>query len=369
MARFIGRSNVLTLPVVAADRAERHRGAARRRRDHRAAPPTEHGLRQGDTALVSVRPEHIGLTSATEAGALPGRVTEVEFTGMATNLVVDVAGEPRAGRRDRRAGRDRRRRPGRPAAEPGADVGGAPVTPPATPSPATVAPITGEPTPPRGPRRRLAERFAGGTGSRWFPYVLVFPLALILWGYVVQPMFATFAESVGVDGVENYGSFVTGAGVARSSLVTSLIISAASVLLCGVVGVAMAFLLKRFSFPGRRLIEAIILVPAALPPLIGAISFQLLYSETGILPRGLQQLFGAENPVLPFSGIAGRARRAHVHHVPVLLPGRLRRAGRTWTRRSRRRRTTWAPAGSGCGARCCCRCSPRRWSPPRCWSS
>ncbi|WP_225852235.1 iron ABC transporter permease [Micromonospora sp. AMSO12t] len=176
---------------------------------------------------------------------------------------------------------------------------------PATPSPATVAPITGEPTPPRGPRRRLAERFAGGTGSRWFPYVLVFPLALILFGYVVQPMFATFAESVGVDGVENYGSFVTGGGVARSSLVTSLIISAASVLLCGVVGVAMAFLLKRFSFPGRKLIEAIILVPAALPPLIGAISFQLLYSETGILPRGLQQLFGAENPVLPFSGIAG----------------------------------------------------------------
>ena len=76
-------------------------------------------------------------------------------------------------------------------------------------------------------------------------------------------------------------------------------------LLCGIVGVAMAFLLKRFSFPGRRLIEAIILVPAALPPLIGAISFQLLYSETGILPRGLQHLFGTDQPVLPFSGIAG----------------------------------------------------------------
>ena len=82
-------------------------------------------------------------------------------------------------------------------------------------------------------------------------------------------------------------------------------ISAASVLLCGIVGVAMAFLLKRFSFPGRRLIEAIILVPAALPPLIGAISFQLLYSETGILPRGLQHLLGTENPVLPFTGIGG----------------------------------------------------------------
>ncbi|QKW17205.1 iron ABC transporter permease [Verrucosispora sp. SN26_14.1] len=151
----------------------------------------------------------------------------------------------------------------------------------------------------------MGGRFAGGASSRWFPYALVFPLALILFGYVVQPMFATFAESVGVDGVANYTEFLRGGGVARSALLTSLGISAASVLLCGIVGVAMAFLLKRFQFPGRRLIEAIILVPAALPPLIGAISFQLLYSETGILPRGLQQLFGTESPVLPFTGIAG----------------------------------------------------------------
>ncbi|MFY1681118.1 ABC transporter permease [Micromonospora sp.] len=172
---------------------------------------------------------------------------------------------------------------------------------PATPSPATVPPVTQDPVGPKAarPRRGL------NANSPWFPYLLVFPLALILFGYVVQPMFATFAESVGVDGVANYTEFVTGTGVARSALLTSLGISAASVLLCGIVGVAMAFLLKRFSFPGRRLIEAIILVPAALPPLIGAISFQLLYSETGILPRGLQQLLGTENPVLPFTGIAG----------------------------------------------------------------
>ncbi|MEU7617289.1 iron ABC transporter permease [Micromonospora rifamycinica] len=172
---------------------------------------------------------------------------------------------------------------------------------PATPSPATVPPVTQDPVPPKvdRPRRGL------NANSPWFPYLLVFPLVLILFGYVVQPMFATFAESVGVDGVANYTEFVTGTGVARSALLTSLMISAASVLLCGIVGVAMAFLLKRFSFPGRRLIEAIILVPAALPPLIGAISFQLLYSETGILPRGLQHLLGTENPVLPFTGIGG----------------------------------------------------------------
>jgi iron(III) transport system permease protein len=151
----------------------------------------------------------------------------------------------------------------------------------------------------------ITGRLRGGASAGWFPYLLVLPLVLVLWGYVVQPMLATFTESVSDDAAGNYASFLSGDGVARTSLITSLAISAASVVLCGIVGVAMAFLLKRFAFPGRRLIEAIILVPAALPPLIGAIAFQLLYSETGILPRGLQQLLGTESPVLPFSGIAG----------------------------------------------------------------
>ncbi|MFC7759513.1 ABC transporter permease [Catellatospora bangladeshensis] len=151
----------------------------------------------------------------------------------------------------------------------------------------------------------LNRRLREGAGSAWFPYLLVAPLALVLWGYVVQPMLATFVESVSEDGTANYAVFFSSSGVARASLFTSLFISLASVLLCGVVGVGMAFLLKRFAFPGRRLIEAFILVPAALPPLIGAIAFQLLYSDIGILPRALQQLFGAERPVLAFDDIAG----------------------------------------------------------------
>ncbi|TDD70083.1 iron ABC transporter permease [Jiangella aurantiaca] len=163
--------------------------------------------------------------------------------------------------------------------------------------------VTSAETPAAASARRL--RSGAVTGSRWFPYILVLPLALVLWGYIVQPMLATFSESVAENAGDNYAGFFTAGGVARQSLINSILISVASVVLCGVVGVAMAFLLRRFQFPGRGLIEAIILVPAALPPLIGAISFQLLYSETGILPRALQQLFGTEEPVLAVSGIAG----------------------------------------------------------------
>ncbi|MEU7960581.1 ABC transporter ATP-binding protein [Micromonospora humida] len=93
VARFIGRSNVLSLPVVTAA-ADTVTVGLPDGGETAVAAPADHGLRAGDTALVSVRPEHLGLTSATEPGALTGRVTEVEFTGMATNLVVEVAGEP-----------------------------------------------------------------------------------------------------------------------------------------------------------------------------------------------------------------------------------------------------------------------------------
>ncbi|MEU7617290.1 ABC transporter ATP-binding protein [Micromonospora rifamycinica] len=93
VARFIGRSNVLDLPVVTAT-AETVTVGLPDGSETAVTAPADHGLRAGDTALVSVRPEHLGLTSVTEPGALTGRVTELEFTGMATNLVVEVAGEP-----------------------------------------------------------------------------------------------------------------------------------------------------------------------------------------------------------------------------------------------------------------------------------
>ena len=66
----------------------------------RPAPPPGTACAEGDTALVSARPEHIGLSRPpTTAARCRGRVTDVEFTGMATHLTVDVArqgGEVRA---------------------------------------------------------------------------------------------------------------------------------------------------------------------------------------------------------------------------------------------------------------------------------
>lgn len=154
--------------------------------------------------------------------------------------------------------------------------------------------------------RRVREILDGFSSSRWFPYLLALPLIVVLWGYVVNPMLQTAGVSLGGDGaVDNYGVFFDPNGVAQRSVMTSVGIALASVFTCGVVGTAMAFLLARFDFPGRRLIEAFVLIPAALPPLIGAVAFQMLYSNIGIVPRFLQSVFGTDRPVLAATGIAG----------------------------------------------------------------
>ncbi|WP_051022986.1 ABC transporter permease [Nocardia pneumoniae] len=151
------------------------------------------------------------------------------------------------------------------------------------------------------PSRR--RRLPAGSSDR-FVYVLAAPVLAILVFLVVIPMAHTAVASIGGDGAAvNYGSFRTGAS--GTALLLSVGISLGSVLGCGVVGTALAILLTRFDFPGRRILETIALLPMALPPLIGAVSFVLLYSETGIVARTLSHWFGADPAAVSVNGVAG----------------------------------------------------------------
>ena len=78
-----------------------------------------------------------------------------------------------------------------------------------------------------------------------------------------------------------------------------------SVITCGIVGVTMAFLLERYEFPGRKILAVLALVPMALPPLIGVLSFTFLYGESGIFPRALKELFELEQVPFSLKGVWG----------------------------------------------------------------
>ncbi|MCR8643505.1 iron ABC transporter permease [Paenibacillus sp. N1-5-1-14] len=141
------------------------------------------------------------------------------------------------------------------------------------------------------------------TSSRHFVYVLIAPLFLILLGYVIYPFYQTFMDSFRVNGEWNLSNYRAFFDLTHSSnleaLWTSVHISLWSVLMSGIVGVTMAFLLERYHFPGRKILKVLILVPLALPPLIGVLSFSFLYAESGIIPRALKTWFHLDQ--VPFS--------------------------------------------------------------------
>ncbi|QOS99416.1 iron ABC transporter permease [Brevibacterium sp. JNUCC-42] len=145
--------------------------------------------------------------------------------------------------------------------------------------------------------------------SNSFVYVLVAPLFLILLAYVVYPLWQTFFQSMSIDrqfSFANYARFFSLEHTANlEALWTSLYISVLSVITCGIVGISMAFLLERYDFPGRKILSVLAMVPMALPPLIGVLSFTFLYGESGIIPRALKELFQLQQVPFSLKGIWG----------------------------------------------------------------
>ena len=143
--------------------------------------------------------------------------------------------------------------------------------------------------------------------SNWFVYILISPLFLVLFAYVVYPFYQTFIQSfTGDEAFFHYKKFFDLASPANlEALWTSIYISIISVICCAVVGVTMAFLLERYNFPGRRTLSILVLVPMALPPLVGVLSFSFLYGDSGIFPRIFQHLFGLDHVPFALKGIWG----------------------------------------------------------------
>src|SRR5436189_1174174 len=139
-----------------------------------------------------------------------------------------------------------------------------------------------------------------------FTAVLIL-LALVLWGYVVGPLVSTFQRSVasGQGAFAEYAPFLDYGSVQSEALRGSLFISFLSVITSGVVGVFLAVLLNRWDFRFRKLYQALVLVPIALPPLMGVKAFYLLYGKAGSFPQLLGQVLDLPPASLALTGLSG----------------------------------------------------------------
>ena len=154
--------------------------------------------------------------------------------------------------------------------------------------------------------------------SRRAGWALAAPVAAVLVGYVLWPNLATFR--LGLDGAVLGELFGAGRAAGTRALVNSVGVSLGTVAGSGVVGTALAWALWRYDLPLGRTLAAVAALPLALPPLVGVLAFLFLYGESGMLPRGLQALWGLEAVPFSFGGVgAVLAVHVYVFYVYVYL--------------------------------------------------
>jgi len=81
----------------------------------------------------------------------------------------------------------------------------------------------------------------------------------------------------------------------RLSLFASLTSTAVAIVL----GVPLAWLYARTSFPGRSLLRALTTLPMVLPPVVGGIALLLAFGRNGLLGAWLEAAFGISLPFTP----------------------------------------------------------------------
>src|SRR5690349_7313914 len=128
--------------------------------------------------------------------------------------------------------------------------------------------------------------------------ILFLVTALVLLYGVIYPNLSVVVSSFQRDGswtIANYSEILS-QRVVIESIVSSLGLAIGTVALCALVGVPLAFLFERFTFPGLRLCDACSALPLVLPPLVGTVAFIFLCGESGILAHGIQNLLRLQNP-------------------------------------------------------------------------
>ncbi len=122
------------------------------------------------------------------------------------------------------------------------------------------------------------------------------PLAVLAAAFVVLPVLALVVSAPWT----RLPELATGPTV-WPALRLSLVTAASATAVCVVLGVPLAWVLARASFPGRRLLRAVVTVPLVLPPVVGGVALLLLLGRRGLLGRELDAWFGL---TIPFTTLA-----------------------------------------------------------------
>ena len=103
-------------------------------------------------------------------------------------------------------------------------------------------------------------------------YLVLITAVVLLYG-VIYPNLSVVINSFQRNGVWTFTNYteILSQRIVLEAIVSSLGLSIATVFFCALVGVPLAFLFERFTFPGRRLFAAFAALPLVWPPLVGTV--------------------------------------------------------------------------------------------------
>ena len=161
----------------------------------------------------------------------------------------------------------------------------------------------------RGPRTPASAGI--GFGLIWLFLILfvLYPLTRIFYD--------AFSDEAGRLTFANFHEFFTDRYYLRS-LWNSLALGVATVITTSVIGIAVAFLIIRFEFPGRNLFSYLTMLPMILPPLVGVLGFVFILGRAGTVNVLLHDGFGLTTPINFMYGMHGVLLVETLHLFPFM---------------------------------------------------
>ncbi len=161
----------------------------------------------------------------------------------------------------------------------------------------------------RGPRTPASAGI--GFGLIWLFLILfvLYPLTRIFYD--------AFSDEAGRLTFANFHEFFTDRYYLRS-LWNSLALGVATVITTSVIGIAVAFLIIRFEFPGRNLFSYLAMLPMILPPLVGVLGFVFILGRAGTVNVLLHDGFGLTTPINFMYGMHGVLLVETLHLFPFM---------------------------------------------------
>ena len=147
------------------------------------------------------------------------------------------------------------------------------------------------------PVGRSRHRTSGGKAAFVSPRLVLFLIVAVVLLYgVIYPNIHVVVASLQQNGSWSLANYVQALSqtIVLESIFASVGVSVLTVILCAAVGVPLAFLFERYTFPARRLFALLAALPLVLPPLVGTLAFIFLCGESGILARLVQSAFHLE---------------------------------------------------------------------------